>query len=86
MRLIKPLPHPQKDRDSVIEYVRDRAINDKRYWVNYEKIAGLGWAPKTSFEEGLKRTIEWYKNNSDHWGDVSAVLVPHPTAPNAPRE
>ena len=66
--------------------MRDRAINDKRYWVDYNKIASLGWAPKTSFEEGLKRTIDWYKANTEHWGDVSAVLVPHPSMPHAAAE
>lgn len=84
--LLKLMRPDLKDPDTVIEYVRDRAINDKRYWVDYNKIASLGWAPKTSFEEGLKRTIAWYKENPDHWGDVSAVLVPHPSAPSAPSE
>ena len=30
-------------------------------YLTSEKIRGLGWQPKTSFEEGLKRTIEWYR-------------------------
>jgi len=77
LKLMKPGVEP----DTQIEYVRDRAINDKRYWVNYDKIAALGWVPKTSFEEGVAKTIEWYKTHTTHWGDVSQVLVPHPKMP-----
>ncbi len=83
LRLMRP---DLADPDSVIEYVRDRAINDKRYWVDYNKIAALGWTPRTSFEEGLKRTIKWYADNPAHWGDISGVLVPHPVAPTLVHE
>jgi len=66
--------------DELIEYVRDRKINDKRYWVNYEKIKKLGWEPKVSFEEGLKKTIEWYKTNTNHWDNITPSLDAHPLA------
>jgi UDP-glucose 4,6-dehydratase len=75
------LMKPEVDAETQIEYVRDRAINDKRYWVNYDKIAALGWVPRTSFEDGLARTIEWYRTHPAHWGDVSQVLVAHPQMP-----
>ena len=71
-----------KDLDAEIEFVRDRAINDKRYWVNYSKIEELGWTPQTSFEEGLKKTVKWYAENPGHWGDISSVLVAHPQIGN----
>lgn len=80
LRLMKP---DVKDPEQEIVYVRDRAINDKRYWVNYDKIAALGWSPKTQFEDGVRKTIEWYRQNPDHWGDVTQVLVPHPVQPGA---
>ena len=51
-----------KDPDSEIEYVTDRAGHDYRYAIDNGKIVNeLGWNPKTTFNEGLKRTIEWYK-------------------------
>lgn len=51
-----------KDPDSEIEYVTDRAGHDYRYAIDNDKIVNeLGWNPKTTFNEGLKRTIEWYK-------------------------
>ena len=44
-----------------IEYVTDRAGHDYRYAIDNKKIREkLGWQPQTSFEEGIKKTIEWY--------------------------
>lgn len=43
-------------------FVEDRKGHDMRYAINYSKITNeLGWRPSVSFEEGLKKTIEWYK-------------------------
>ncbi len=51
-----------------IEYVADRLGHDLRYSVSHEKITReLGYQPKIQFEEGLKQTIEWYKNNESWW-------------------
>ena len=50
--------------DSQIEYVKDRVGHDRRYALNSQKLRmELGWEPKTSFEEGLAKTVEWYKTN-----------------------
>ncbi|XP_040943781.1 trifunctional UDP-glucose 4,6-dehydratase/UDP-4-keto-6-deoxy-D-glucose 3,5-epimerase/UDP-4-keto-L-rhamnose-reductase RHM1-like [Gossypium hirsutum] len=38
----------------------------------------LGWSERTVWEEGLKKTIEWYTQNPEWWGDVSGALLPHP--------
>lgn len=58
--------------------VRDRAFNDERYLINDSKLRNLGWSPKTSFLEGIEKTVEWYINNLDYWGDVSNFIEPHP--------
>ncbi|CAG8537369.1 5719_t:CDS:2 [Diversispora eburnea] len=66
--------------ESHIEFVQDRAFNDRRYAVDYRKLKELGWKPRMKWEEGLKKTIAWYKENCDiWWGDISCALVPHPT-------
>lgn len=39
-----------------IEYVRDRAFNDKRYNIDGGKMKDLNWQPMVSFEEGLRKT------------------------------
>jgi dTDP-glucose 4,6-dehydratase len=44
-----------------IEHVNDRLGHDRRYAIDSSKIhKELGWYPKTSFDDGLKSTIEWY--------------------------
>lgn len=46
---------------SLITYVEDRLGHDRRYAIDSSKIQReLGWKPKTSFEQGIKRTFEWY--------------------------
>jgi len=54
-----------KDEDS-IEFVPDRPGHDLRYAVDTTKIEKeLGWKAKVSFEEGLRKTVEWYLNNKE---------------------
>ncbi|VFQ60432.1 unnamed protein product [Cuscuta campestris] len=65
--------------EEAIEFVHDRPFNDKRYFLDDKKLKELGWKEKTSWEEGLKQTLEWYKKHPDWWGDVTAALHPHPS-------
>jgi dTDP-glucose 4,6-dehydratase len=54
--------------ESSIEFVKDRPGHDRRYAIDWSKInRELGWSPKHTFEEGLKATIDWYKNNTEWW-------------------
>ena len=54
--------------EEMIERVRDRLGHDLRYSLDCSKIEKeLGWKPKTSFEEGLKKTVQWYKENEEWW-------------------
>jgi dTDP-glucose 4,6-dehydratase len=53
--------------ESMIEHVPDRLGHDFRYSLNCEKIHGLGWRPEVPFEEGLQKTIDWYKSNERWW-------------------
>jgi len=53
-------PHAQ-----LITYVQDRPGHDKRYAIDANKIANeLGWKPQETFTTGLRKTVEWYLNNS----------------------
>lgn len=47
--------------ESLISFVEDRPGHDWRYALNSEGMRKLGWKPQVEFEDGLKRTIEWYK-------------------------
>lgn len=49
-----------------ITFVKDRPGHDLRYALDSSKIKEeLGWQPKISFEDGLRRTAEWYLNHQD---------------------
>ncbi|URE43806.1 Rhamnose biosynthetic enzyme [Musa troglodytarum] len=66
------------DPDSVIKFVDNRPFNDQRYFLDDQKLKNLGWSERTTWEEGLRKTMEWYTSNPGWWGDVSGALVPHP--------
>jgi dTDP-glucose 4,6-dehydratase len=56
-----------KNPEEYINYVKDRPGHDYRYALDSSKIRSLGWRPKISFEEGMMKTIAWYKENVDWW-------------------
>jgi len=50
--------------ESLVSYVQDRPGHDRRYALNCRKIeTELDWHPAISLEDGLRRTIDWYKSN-----------------------
>src|SRR3989344_6145877 len=53
-----------KSKD-LITFVKDRPGHDRRYSVDSLKLRRLGWKPKYSFEDQLKKTIAWYRENSN---------------------
>ena len=54
--------------ESSIEYVEDRKGHDLRYSVDWTKInRELGYEPHVNFEDGLRRTIQWYRDNVAWW-------------------
>lgn len=54
--------------ESSIEYVEDRKGHDLRYSVDWTKIhRELGYEPQVKFEDGLKETIQWYRDNKLWW-------------------
>ena len=54
--------------ETVIEYVEDRNGHDFRYSVDWKKIhRELGYEPQVKFEDGLKETIQWYRDNEAWW-------------------
>lgn len=56
--------------ESLIEFVKDRLGHDRRYSLSSEKIADLGWSAAIGFEEGLEKTVQWYRDNSWWWEPI----------------
>jgi dTDP-glucose 4,6-dehydratase len=56
--------------ESLIKHVEDRPGHDFRYSLNCDKIKRLGWSTKTKFEEGLRKTVNWYKENEWWWSSI----------------
>ncbi|MGH2804880.1 MAG: dTDP-glucose 4,6-dehydratase [Thermoleophilaceae bacterium] len=57
--------------ESLVEHVRDRPGHDRRYSLSSEKIREqLGWSAQVHFDEGLARTVAWYRDNEDWWGPI----------------
>jgi len=58
---------------SLISHVKDRPGHDRRYAMDSTRIqTELGWKPRTSFEEGMKRTIQWYVENPNWWRKIKS--------------
>lgn len=49
--------------DDLIQFVEDRPGHDWRYALDSSTSRSLGWKPTVTFEDGLKKTIEWYRNH-----------------------
>ncbi len=56
--------------ESLIQWIPDRPGHDKRYSMNSDKIRALGWKPLVSWEEGIERTVKWYKENEWWWRKI----------------
>jgi dTDP-glucose 4,6-dehydratase len=65
--LLKLLGKPE----SLITFVKDRPGHDLRYAMDAGRISTeLGWRPSVTFEEGLAKTVAWYRANEAWWRRV----------------
>jgi len=59
--------------EELIRHVEDRKGHDRRYGIDPEKIKNeLGWIPETSFDIGIKKTIDWYLDNMEWMEHVTS--------------
>jgi dTDP-glucose 4,6-dehydratase len=56
--------------ESLIEYVTDRPGHDRRYSLASDKVRALGWEAQVDFDEGIARTVDWYRENEWWWGPI----------------
>ena len=65
-RVLKLLGKPE----SLIRPVTDRPGHDRRYSLDCGKLRSLGWAPAVPFDEGLRATVDWYREHESWWRPI----------------
>jgi dTDP-glucose 4,6-dehydratase len=63
---------------ALVQRVADRPGHDRRYAMRDEAVRALGWQPRVSFEEGLQRTIAWYRQQTAWWRPLTQQLREDP--------
>lgn len=71
LEVVKTILKELNKPESLIKYVTDRPGHDMRYAIDPTKIkTELGWEPSTLFDEGIKKTIQWYLENKTWWENI----------------
>jgi len=55
---------------SLVRSVSDRPGHDRRYAMDGSRLAELGWRPRIPFEEGIRATVEWFRDNETWWRPI----------------
>jgi dTDP-glucose 4,6-dehydratase len=64
--LVPTKPEGLNQYRDLITHVQDRPGHDLRYAIDASKIEReLGWAPQETFETGIRKTVQWYLDNSE---------------------
>lgn len=58
-----------------VEHVTDRPGHDRRYALDCSRIAALGWRPSVAFDDGIARTIDWYRANEAWWRPLKSAAI-----------
>jgi dTDP-glucose 4,6-dehydratase len=59
----------------MVARVEDRRGHDRRYSLDDTVLRGLGYAPRTPFTEGLRATVQWYRDNRSWWEPLKPRAV-----------
>ncbi len=70
-----PIKNNISKYEDLISYVDDRPGHDRRYAIDATKISkDLGWTPDESFSSGIRKTVQWYIENTDWCNKVSEKI------------
>lgn len=58
--------------EELIQYVSDRPGHDRRYAIDSTKLRSLGWQPTYAFADGLKETVDWFREHKDWWQAIKS--------------
>lgn len=71
LQVVKAILKHLNKPESLITFVTDRPGHDMRYAIDPTKIHNeLGWLPQTRFDDGIKKTIDWYLQNKPWWENI----------------
>lgn len=71
LEVVKTIIKELGKSEDLIEFVTDRPGHDRRYAIDPTKIHNeLGWLPATKFDDGIKKTIEWYLTHQEWWEKI----------------
>jgi dTDP-glucose 4,6-dehydratase len=69
--IVKKILSLMNKSEDLIEFVEDRPGHDFRYSMDSDKIKKeLKWETKVNFEEGIKKTVDWYLSNREWWKNI----------------
>jgi len=72
--ILRLLEKPER----LLQFVPDRPGHDRRYAMASAQLSQLGWHPRMPFDEGLRRTIAWYRDHPTWWQPLKAKLREDP--------
>jgi dTDP-glucose 4,6-dehydratase len=55
---------------SLVRHVEDRAGHDRRYSLDTAKLRSLGWRPTRTWDDGIRETVAWYRDNRGWWEPI----------------
>ena len=69
--VVKTILRELGEPESLITFVADRPGHDLRYAIDPEKIRReLGWQPATTFQDGIRATVQWYRDHQAWWQEI----------------
>ena len=76
LTIVKKILEIMNKSENLIEFVEDRPGHDLRYSMDSTKIHDqLGWKVKTAFDDGLKKTVQWYLDNPELLNNISSTAL-----------
>ena len=76
LTIVKKILQIMDKSENLIEFVEDRPGHDFRYSLNSKKISDeLGWKRNTKFDEGIRKTVQWYLDNPEILNDISSTVL-----------
>jgi dTDP-glucose 4,6-dehydratase len=72
LRMVEILLDELGKPSSLIRHVEDRPGHDRRYCLNVDKLKELGWEPRHTHEQAIRKTVRWYVDNEWWWRKIKS--------------